>query len=57
MLDDLVFLKQKLFELNNKTIEINENLMKTDKHIEFLETEKRILLADYDKCHLCGGIL
>lgn len=57
LLDDLVFLKQKLFELNNKTTEINKNLMETDKHIEFLETEKRTLLADYDKCPLCGGIL
>lgn len=57
LLDDLVFLKQKLFEINNKTTEINENLMKTDKHIEFLEIEKRTLLADYDKCPLCGGIL
>lgn len=57
LLDDLVFLKQKLLELNNKTTEINKNLMETDKHIEFLETEKRTLLADYDKCPLCGGIL
>lgn len=57
LLDDLVFLKQKLSEFNNKTTEITENLMKTNKHIEFLETEKRTLLADYDKCPLCGGIL
>lgn len=57
LLDDLMFLKQKLIEYKNKTLEINENLMKTDKHIEFLEIEKRTLLADYDKCPLCGGIL
>lgn len=57
LLDDLVFLKQKLNEYKNKTLDINEDLMKTNKHIEFLETEKRTLLADYDKCPLCGGIL
>lgn len=57
LLDDLMFLKQKLTEYKNKTLEINEDLMKTDKHIEFLEIEKRTLLADYDKCPLCGGIL
>ena len=57
LLDDLVFLRQKLFEYKNKTLEINEDLMKVDKHIEFLEIEKRTLLADYDKCPLCGGIL
>jgi len=57
LLDDLMFLKQKLTQYKNKTLEINEDLMKTDKHIEFLEIEKRTLLADYDKCPLCGGIL
>ena len=57
LLDDLVFLRQKLTEYENKTLETNEDLMKNDKHIEFLETEKRTLLADYDKCPLCGGIL
>lgn len=57
LLNDLSFLKQKLLEFNRKTIEINENLMKINKQIEFLESEKRTLLADYDKCPLCGGIL
>lgn len=57
LLDDLVFLKQKLAEYKNKTLDINENLMKIDNHIQYLETEKRTLLADYDKCPLCGGIL
>ena len=57
LLDDLVFLKQKLTEYKNKTLDINENLMKIDNHIQYLETEKRTLLADYDKCPLCGGIL
>ena len=38
-------------------LEINEDLMKTNKHIEFLEIEKRTLLADYDKCPLCGSLL
>lgn len=57
LLDDLVFLKQKLTEYKNKTTNINEDLMKLDNHIQYLETEKRTLLADYDKCPLCGGIL
>lgn len=53
----LVDKKQKLSDYKNRILEINENLMKTAKHIEFLETEKRTLLADYDKCPLCGGVL
>lgn len=57
LLDDLMFLKQKLTEYKNKTLEINEDLMKTNKHIEFLEIEKRTLLTDYDKCPLCGSLL
>ena len=56
-LSQLIDKKQKLSEYKNKLLEINENLMKTNNHIEFLETEKRTLLSDYDKCPLCGGIL
>lgn len=49
--------KQKLMSYINQIKEINENLMKINSNIEYLETEKRTLLADYDKCPLCGGIL
>lgn len=57
LLDDLVFLRQKLSDLHKNTTQINENLTKVNSNIEYLETEKRTLLADYDKCPLCGGII
>lgn len=57
LLDDLIFLKEKLNNYKNSMFEINKNLTQVNNRIESLEMEKRTLLSNYDKCPLCGGVL
>ena len=57
LLDDLVFLKQKLEDFN-KEIKIEEHYKKqVDENLFTLANQKKELLKGYDKCPLCGGIL
>lgn len=57
LLDDLMFLKQKL-ESYNKQIEEKAFYKKqVDESLIILAKQKKELLKDYDKCPLCGGIL
>lgn len=57
LLDDLIFLKEKLVNYN-KEIESQINLkQEIDKSLTDLFIKKEELLKGYDKCPLCGGIL
>jgi len=57
LLDDLVFLREKLVEYKENIDKNQEFFNKYKQELEKLKIEKKELLKDYDKCPLCGGIL
>lgn len=57
LLDDLMFLKGKMFEYK-KQITKNQDLFNTySTELTKLKIAKKELLKDYDRCPLCGGVL
>ena len=57
LLDDLVFLREKLTTYKNNIANINQDLMQVNEKLKYLQIEKQTLLDGYNKCPLCGGIL
>lgn len=57
LLDDLMFLKQKLETYNKEIKSQTELKTQIDENLNSLTIKKSELLKNYDKCPLCGGIL
>lgn len=57
LLDDLVFLKEKLVEYNKNIQQTSYYKKQNDEALFTLSNKKKDLLKNYDKCPLCGGII
>ena len=57
LLDDLMFLKQKLESYNKEIEEQTFYKKQVEESLFTLARQKKELLKNYDKCPLCGGIL